>query len=207
LLRAAFDRGRLAFHGKLSPLADPAAFQCWLAASARTEWVVYAKPPFGGPQQVLKYLARYTHRVAISNRRLTALEGGRVTFRWKDYARGGKQKAMTLETTEFLRRFLLHVLPSGFVRIRHYGFLADRVCCAKLALCRALLEAEPARGSVAAPPAPEPEGTGDGPPATHACPCCGAGRMVIVAIVRAIPVHRGERGRGPILEPAGLDSS
>ena len=100
---------------------------------------MYAKPPFGGPEQVLKYLARYTHRVAISNRRLVALEDGEVTFHWKDYAHGGGQKTMTLKATEFIRRFLLHVLPSGFVRIRHYGFLANRVCQEKLALCRALL--------------------------------------------------------------------
>jgi hypothetical protein len=206
-LRAAFDRGKLSFHGQLAALADPGEFRRRLAAVAGTEWVVYAKPPFGGPDQVLKYLARYTHRVAISNRRLLALADGEVTFRWKDYAHGGKPKTLTLKAAEFLRRFLLHVLPAGFVRIRHYGFLANRVCCEKLALCRALLEAEPAPGSVAATPAPEPKGTGDGPPATNVCPCCGAGRLVIVAIVRAIPVHRGERGRGPILEPAGLDSS
>ena len=139
LLRAAFDQGKLSFHGKLGALADAGEFRRRLAASAQTEWVVYAKPPFGGPEQVLKYLARYTHRVAISNRRLVALEDGEVTFHWKDYAHGGGQKTMTLKAIEFIRRFLLHVLPSGFVRIRHYGFLANRVCREKLALCRALL--------------------------------------------------------------------
>ncbi len=207
LLRAAFDRGRLAFHGQLSPLADAGQFQRRLADSARTEWVVYAKPPFGGPERVLKYLARYTHRVAISNNRLTALDDGEVTFRWKDYAHGGRPKTMTLPAIEFLRRFLRHVLPSGFVRVRHYGFLANRVCREKLARCRALLEVQPAPEPVAATPAPEPKGTGDGPPVTNVCPGCGAGRMVIVATVRALRVYRGERGRGPILEPAGLDSS
>jgi hypothetical protein len=206
-LRAAFDRGKLSFHGQLAALADPVEFRRRLAAVARTEWVVYAKPPFGGPGQVLKYLARYTHRVAISNRRLLVLEDGAVTFRWKDNAHGGKPKTLTLKAAEFLRRFLLHVLPAGFVRIRHYGFLANRVCREKLARCRALLEVQPAQEPVAAPPDPAPKGTGDGPPATNVCPACGAGRMVIVVTVRAIPVHRGERGRGPIVEPAGLDSS
>ena len=206
-LRAAFDRGELAFHGQLAALADPGEFQRRLAASARTEWVVYAKPPFGGPERVLKYLARYTHRVAISNRRLLALEGGQVTFRWKDYAHGDRSKTMTLPAIEFLRRFLLHVLPTGFVRIRHYGFLANRVCREKLARCRALLEVEQPPDLVAAKPAPDLKEAGDGQSATNVCPCCGEGRMVIVATVRAIPMHRGAPGRGPILEPAGLDSS
>ena len=103
----------------------------------QTEWVVYAKPPAGGPEQVLKYLARYTHRVAISNRRLVALEDGEVRFHGKDYAHGGAQKTMTRKATEFIRRFLLHVLPAGFVRIRHYGFLANRLCQDQLARCRA----------------------------------------------------------------------
>jgi hypothetical protein len=132
LLRAAFDRGKLSFHGRIAGLADPGEFRRALAAVSGVEWVVYAKPPFGGPRQVLKYLARYTHRVAISNRRLVALDGDEVTFRWKDYARGGEQRVMKLQAVEFIRRFLLHVLPAGFVRIRHYGFLANRVCRAKL---------------------------------------------------------------------------
>jgi hypothetical protein len=157
LLGSAFDQGKLSFHGKLRVLADAGEFQRRLTASAQTEWVVYAKPPFGGPEQVLKYLARYTHRVAISNRRLVALEDGEVKFHWKDYAHGGGQKPMTLKATEFIRRFLLHVLPSGFVRIRHYGFLANRVCREKLALCRALLGVETTPEPVAPEPvAPEP---------------------------------------------------
>ena len=119
LLGTAFDRGRLAFHGRLRELVGADRFHQLLRAAAQTEWVVYAKPPFGGPEQVLKYLARYTHRVAISNRRLVALKDGRVRFRYKDYARGGRRRTMTLEASEFLRRFLQHVLPSGFVRIRH----------------------------------------------------------------------------------------
>jgi hypothetical protein len=208
LLRASFDRGRLAFHGELGPLAHPEEFGQRLAASARTEWVVYAKPPFGGPGQVLKYLARYTHRVAISNRRLVALRDGRVTFRWKDYAHGGGRKAMTLKAIEFIRRFLQHVLPAGFVRIRHYGFLANRVCREKLALCRALLRVGPAAGPVAAEPVPRPEGAADGEPVAHACPACGAGRMVIIETLRAIPISReGRTGREPALARAAFDTS
>ena len=134
LLRSAFDRGKLVFHGKLAALADSDAFQRRLTDSAKTEWVVHAKPPFGGPEQVLKYLARYTHRAAISNRRLIRLEGDEVEFLWKDYADERKRKTMTLKAVEFIRRFLLHVLPTGFVRVRHYGFLSNRVCQEKLTL-------------------------------------------------------------------------
>jgi hypothetical protein len=208
LLRTAFDRGRLAFHGKLSPLADPGEFQRRLADSARTEWVVYAKPPFGGPEQVLKYLARYTHRVAINNSRLTALEGDEVEFLWKDYAHGGKQKTMKLKAIEFIRRFLLHVLPAGFVRIRHYGLLANRVCREKLALCRELLGVGVAPESVAAEPASKPKETAEGRPAAHACPVCGEGRMIIIEILKATPIDRRGRVRAePVAERAGLDSS
>jgi Putative transposase/Transposase zinc-binding domain len=208
LLRAAFDRGMLSFHGKLATLADPGEFQQRLAASASTEWVVYAKPPFGGPEQVLKYLARYTHRVAISNHRLTALEGGEVTFRWKDYAHGGEQKTMKLKAVEFIRRFLLHVLPAGFVRIRHYGFLANRVRREKLELCHTLLAAMTPPGPVAAEPVPEPEGAIGREPVAHACPACGEGRMVIVETFRAAPGdRRGQTGQIPTPEPAGCDTS
>jgi hypothetical protein len=208
LLRTAFDRGRLAFHGKLSPLADPAEFQRRLDASARTEWVVYAKPPHGGPQHVLKYLARYTHRVAINNHRLIAMEDGAVTFRWKDYAHGGKRKTMTLKAAEFIRRFLLHVLPTRFVRIRHYGFLANRVCCEKLQLCRRLLAAVTPPEPVVVGPASEPAGTIEGKPVPHVCPVCGEGRMVIVEVLKAVPVERRGRVRQePALERAGCDSS
>jgi hypothetical protein len=208
LLRAAFDRGRLAFHGKLSRLADAGEFQRRLAASARTEWVVYAKPPFGGPQQVLKYLARYTHRVAISNHRLIALEGDEVEFLWKDYAHAGKRKTMILKTVEFIRRFLLHVLPTGFVRIRHYGFLANRVCREKVALCRELLVVGKTPEPIAAEPISEQKETVDGKPAAHACPVCGQGRMVIVEILKEIPVERRRRARPmPAAEQAALDTS
>jgi putative transposase/transposase-like zinc-binding protein len=191
-LRAAFDHGRLAFHGRLRELAAADRFRRLLVDAAQTEWVVYAKPPFGGPEQVLKYLARYTHRVAISNRRLVGLKDGRVQFRYKDYARGGRRRTMTLKTTEFLRRFLQHVLPAGFVRIRHYGFLANRSRREKVALCRELL-------GVTAPP-------GLGPPSglvdrlrgitpvrcAATCPACGVGRMRIIDEIPPAP-----RGPGP----------
>jgi hypothetical protein len=138
-LRQAFDEGRLVLPKALSGLALPDAFARWLTPLYRQEWVVYAKPPFGGPEQVLKYLARYTHRVAISNQRLLSLENGRVTFRYKDYAADQRSKTMTLSGEEFLRRFIQHVLPRGFVKIRHYGLLAARGRNGRLALCRRLL--------------------------------------------------------------------
>jgi putative transposase/transposase-like zinc-binding protein len=140
LLKHAFHQAKLGFHGKLQPLAKTRNFLRWLNDSMRSEWVVYAKPPFGGPQQVLKYLARYTHRVAISNRRLVALQNGSVTFRWKDYAQQNQPAMMTLHVTEFIRRFLLHVLPKGLVRIRHFGFLANRCRRLKISLCHRLLD-------------------------------------------------------------------
>jgi hypothetical protein len=205
MLGDAFEQGKLSFHGKLRALADAGAFQRRLAASAETEWVVYAKPPFGGPEQVLKYLARYTHRVAISNRRLVALKDGEVTFHWKDYAHGGGPKTMTLKATEFIRRFLLHVLPSGFVRIRHYGFLANRVCQEKLALCRALLGVGTTPEPVAADSSAEPRGHVEGQSLAKVCPCCGEGRMVIIETFPAIPADR--RGWRPALERAEFDSS
>jgi hypothetical protein len=198
LLRSAFDRGKLVFHGKLASLADPGQFQRRLANAAKTEWVVYAKPPFGGPEQVLKYLARYTHRAAISNRRLISLEGDEVEFLWKDYADRRKRRTMTLKAIEFIRRFLLHVLPAGFVRVRHYGFLANRVCQEKLTLCRSLLAA----GTVAAVPTPEPTvGIETGANAST-CPVCGRGRLVIIETLRAVPVSR-EGQVGLVLQEAG----
>jgi hypothetical protein len=135
------DQGKLAYAGQLSYLAEAEGFNCLLRELRRIEWVVYAKPPFGGPEQVLKYLARYTHRVAISNGRLLELTDNDVTFSYKDYAAGNSAKTMSLETCEFARRFLLHVLPRGFVRIRYYGFLANSCRAKKLELCRRLLSA------------------------------------------------------------------
>jgi hypothetical protein len=138
-LQEAYQQGRLTLHGSVGQLACPRQFQQLLGQLYRQRWIVYAKPPFGGPAAVYRYLGRYTHRVAISNRRLLALEGNRVRFRYKDYADRGQQKEMTLTAEEFIRRFLLHVLPSRFVRIRHYGLLAGRNVATRLERCRQLL--------------------------------------------------------------------
>jgi hypothetical protein len=142
-LQQAFDAGNLQFFSALEPLRTPQAFRRYLAPLWSAEWVVYTKAPFDGPQQVLRYVARYTHRVAISNDRLLDIEDGRVSFSWKDYRDNNQRKTMTLAAQEFIRRFLMHVLPKGFQRIRHYGFLAN--CCRgrKLALCRQLLRMPP----------------------------------------------------------------
>jgi Putative transposase/Transposase zinc-binding domain len=149
-LQQAFDRGELHLTGGLAPLGEPAAFATWLAELRQHTWVVYCKPPFAGPDHVLAYLGRYTHRVALSNDRLLALREGRVRFRWRDYADGDRVKVMDLAVDEFLRRFLLHVVPNGFVRIRHFGLLANRRRAAALAQCRTLLAQPP-------PPIPPPE--------------------------------------------------
>jgi hypothetical protein len=136
LLRDVFAAGKLKFHGQLLPLRQPTRFHALLRELKSIKWVVHAKPPFDGPGHVLQYLARYTHRVAISNGRLLALENGQVTFRWRDSKDSNRIKAMTLEATEFIRRFLLHILPFGFVKIRHFGFLSNRRRSAALVLCR-----------------------------------------------------------------------
>ena len=179
-LRAAFAKGKLAFSSTLSSLRDPQAFAQYLQPAAQAEWVVYAKRPFGGPAHVLQYLARYTHRVAISNNRLLNIKGSRVAFTWKDYKRGAAQRTMTVEASEFIRRFLLHVLPGGFQHIRNYGFLGNRYRETKLAICRRLLNA------------PQPDAaslehldyrdlyeklTGT---SLRQCPSCGCGHMVCV---------------------------
>ena len=176
-LADAHRSGRLAFHGDLAPLADAGAFAARLAPLRRSEWVVYAKRPFAGPEAVLAYLSRYTHRVAIANSRLISLDERGVAFRWKDYrarnaAKGHEWiKTMTLAPDEFIRRFLLHVLPDGFHRIRHYGLFASGVRAANIARIRGLL----APGPAAIEPQPAPA---DEAPAT-VCPCCG-GRLLIV---------------------------
>jgi hypothetical protein len=183
-LRAAFKRGRLRFPGRLAALARPGRFDRLIAETVRTEWVVHAQPPFGGPATVLKYLARYTHRAAISNRRLVGLADGRVTFRWKDYAHGGRQGTMTLTAVEFVRRFLTHVLPVSFVRVRHYGLLANRHRREKLARCRELLSMAVTPQAETAPADPDPvppPGREAAVTPTRVCPRCGAGRMVVVA--------------------------
>ena len=164
--------GKLAFFGRLAELADWQAFLRHLAPVRKKRWVVYAKPPFAGPEAVLAYLSRYTHRVAISNRRLLAFDGERVSFRYKDYRRAApeRQQVMTLAADEFMRRFLLHVLPRGFHRIRHYGLLAGGARNASLSLARELLAVAPPSDDE------EQEGSADTRPP---CPCCG-GRMIVV---------------------------
>jgi hypothetical protein len=142
-LKQHFAQSELQFHGSQQYLAAPGCFPSFLRQLFRQDWVVYAKPPFGGAEHVLNYLARYTHRVAISNHRLVAFENGRVSFRWRDYAHGGKKKVMTVSAEEFLRRFLLHVLPRGLVRIRHFGIFANRRRSAAIQRCRALLDIAP----------------------------------------------------------------
>ena len=143
-LRRAFAKGALRFAGSLVSLAEPAAFTAWLNQLRQPDWVVYAKRPFAGPTQVLEYLGRYTHRVALSNDRLLSLDAGIARFRWKDYADGDRVKVMALAADEFIRRFLLHIVPDGFVRIRHFGLLANRSRRAQLARCRELLASPPA---------------------------------------------------------------
>lgn len=160
-----FRRDELQFHGSLQQIATEASFRHFLQRLFVNDWVVYAKPPFGGPEQVLAYLARYTHRVAISNHRLVAFNDGRISFRWRDYAHGNKQKVMTLSAHEFLRRFLLHVLPQGLVRIRHFGLFANRNRTAALERCRSLLGSQ-----VATAPAQQIE---------NRCPTC-SGVMLVV---------------------------
>jgi hypothetical protein len=169
--------GRLAFFGDLSALSNDEAFTAALAPLWRSEWVVYAKRPFAGPKAVLAYLSRYTHRVAISNSRLLALDEKGVTFKWKDYRieRPDRFKTMTLDAAEFIRRFLMHVLPSGFHRIRHYGLFASAVRARNIERVRALLAV------VETPPQQEREADGGADPAegAHKCPCCG-GRMIVI---------------------------
>ena len=202
ILHRAYDRGLIRFHGQQQDRSAPEAFHALLQACWHKEWVVYAKPPFGGPAQVLKYLARYTHRVAISNGRLVKVEADQVFFRWKDYADGNQQKVMALKAVEFIRRFLLHVVPPGFVRIRHYGLMGNRVRAENLALCRTLLELEQGSSTVSAVPRSES-------PQTHSmntmmrtrCPVCGQGHMMIVGTVE--PVSSG----GAEAELVGVDTS
>ena len=181
-LQAAFTAGTLGFFGALTSLAEPAAFAKRTAELRRIDWVVYAKPPFGGPEQVLAYLGRYTHRVAIANSRLTSIDSGQVAFRWKDYRHHDKAKIMTLAADEFIRRFLLHTLPDGFHRIRHYGFLANGHRGAKLTLCRRWLDAP----TPAAPIIPRPDYreryrqlTGR---SLEICPCCGGAMRSLGAL-------------------------
>jgi hypothetical protein len=163
-LRNAYQDGNLHFPASLSELRKPKRFAAFVDALFKQKWVVYAKPAFGRPNQVLKYLGRYTHRVAISNHRLLAFDGERVTFRWKDYAHGNKQREMTLTATEFLRRYVEHILPRGFVRIRHFGFLTNNRRSVLLVLARELLASPPQ--------SPEVSSTDTSSISTWRCPHC-----------------------------------
>jgi hypothetical protein len=187
-----YQQQQFRFHGKLQGLADAKAFQMLLDKLRTTEWVVYAKPPFGGPEQVLKYLARYTHRVAISNHRLVKMEDDKVFFHYKDYADDHAHKVMALDAVEFIRRFLQHVVPTGFVRIRHFGFLANRFRAEKLKRCRQLLQdATPPQSTWA----PSPEAA-ELPVERHRCPHCGSGRMIILERFEPCPIQ-ATRCAGP----------
>jgi hypothetical protein len=196
-LVVAFKAGELQFFSDLIGLKDPDAFVAYLAPLRKSEWVVFAKRPFAGPEQVLAYLARYTHRVAIANSRLISLSNGRVSFRWKDYRQDGNGKVMTLQATEFIRRFLMHTLPDGFHRIRHYGLFANGHRADMLNLCRALLDTP---SSTTTPN----NSDGDPPDAMqdlHLCPCCG-GRMKIIETFGSPYTSHGEAK-----DPKRFDSS
>ena len=190
-LKRAFRHGEMEFHGSLRSLAGEKTFRAFLRPLFRQDWVVYAKRPFGGPEHVLHYLARYTHRVAISNHRLVSVVDGKVTFRWKDYAHGNKQRTMTLTAEEFLRRFMLHVLPRGFVRIRFSGFLANRRRKELLPLCQRLLESAPGQR-------PEAAGSSETKSA-WLCPHCG-GPMMLIEKLTAQQISRRSAGRNALVD-------
>jgi hypothetical protein len=177
-LKRLFRAGKLVFAGELTPLSERKSFLAFLEPLCQKEWVVYAKAPFRGPDHLLQYLARYTHRVAISNHRLIAFDGQSVTFRWKDYAHGNKKRKMTISADEFLRRFLLHTLPRGFVRIRFFGFLAGPRRSKMLQLARQLLQVEH-----------EPDAPVSTPAQAFQCPVCAA-PMVVVERLSAAQVYR-----------------
>jgi hypothetical protein len=190
-LTAAYQAGRLEFFADQAALAEPPVFRARVAALRKVEWVVYAKRPFGGPDAVLAYLSRDTHRIAIANSRLVAFDGERVTFKWKDYRAKGdaRYKLMTLGADEFIRRFLIHLLPDGFHRIRHYGLLANGRRAENIARARQLLNVPAPQNALS-----DTDSTGDGEPrpSSHPCPCCG-GRMIIIEIF--------ERGCSPRYHP------
>jgi predicted Zn-ribbon and HTH transcriptional regulator len=190
-LRRSFQRNKLVFQGVCLPLAQEKAFAAFLRTLFRQEWVVYAKPPFGGPEHVLQYLARYTHRVAISNHRLLSVDDNQVCFRWKDYAHHNQPRTLTLSNEEFLRRFLQHVLPKGFPRIRYFGWLANRRRGRWLPICRDCVACQP----------PAPPTVADGEATVWRCPRC-HGPMRIVERLTALQIRREESG--PV---CALDSS
>jgi len=197
-LGAAHRAGELQFFGEYADLADASTFAKWLAPMGKCEWVVYAKRPFAGPAAVLAYLSRYTHRVAISNSRLLSMDDARVTFRWKDYRAKGKtrHKTMTLEPDEFMRRFLLHVLPSGFHRIRHYGLIANNARKENLARARELLHMAPVAASTATSADDCTDVLNGGVRPTFVCSHCGAPMLIVQTLmrqsaIRAPPQHQG----------------
>jgi hypothetical protein len=194
-LKQSYRRGELCFGGKLAELSTPRAFHTLLGTLRRTEWVVYSKPPFGGPEHVLTHMARYTHRVAISNGRLLSLDNGQVRFRWRDSRHGNRSSVMSLDAVEFIRRFLLHVLPSGFVKIRHFGLLANRNRRQALTLCRLHLSA----------PATDPSSLlteQQRSALNRSCPQCKCGTLHVIARCSAAEPH------SPCLAPyVAFDSS
>jgi len=201
-LEQAFDAGKLQFFSTLEPLRTRRAFLRYLAPLRGAEWIVYSKAPFDGPQQVLRYVSRYTHRVAISNDRLLDFEDGRVSFSWKDYRDNNQRKTMTLVAQEFIRRFLMHVLPKGFQRIRHYGFLAN--CCRgrKLALCRQLLRMPPHEpGSYLKKDYRQRYEELTGRSLTR-CPVCQQGEMFVIEV---LPATRPRPQKRPAPRPPFLD--
>ncbi len=198
-LRQAFAQGELELFGELSELAEPARFSAWIESLKKNECVVYAKPPLGRSQHVLKYLARYTHRVAISNGRLLSLEKGRVSFGWRNSKKSNRIQTMTLDAVEFLRRFLLHVLPRGFVKIRYYGFLAHRHRAAELARCRQLLQSSETPGAAAAILSNEQRQAVE-----RRCPLCRTGLLHIVEWLSAAELLTRQADLPP-LDP--IDSS
>jgi hypothetical protein len=195
-LQHAYEQGKLKLKGRLGHLQRPERWAEQLSSLRRKEWVVYAKPPFGGPQQVLKYLARYTHRVAISNARLLSFQDGLVRFRWKDRADEGRSKEMTIDAVEFIRRFLLHVLPKGFMRIRHFGFLANRARKKKLALVRRLLAEAGASLPEQPRTTPSPAPAQDEP---RHCPLCSTG---LLRPVETLVAHAMAIDDSPYLHPS-----
>ena len=177
-LKSAFQRGQLHLSGNLGSLVQPKVFASWLRPLFRKDWIVYCKPPFGGPEYVLHYLGRYTHRVAISSHRLVSFHDGQLTFRWRDSAHNNEQKLMTLSLDEFLRRFLLHLLPKGFVRIRHFGFLANRRRTHFLPQCFAAFEPATAQTETATSTAQDMS-------PNWFCPKCGGPMVVIERLTTA----------------------
>jgi len=187
-LQKAFDAGELRFFSSLEQLYDPVAFRRYLDPARQVNWVVYAKPPFAGAERVLEYVGRYTHRVAIANNRIVDIEDGRVRFQWKDYRNENRQKVMTLDAGEFIRRFLIHVLPEGFQRIRYYGFMGNRYRKQKLDRCRELLgmqqsdtPAKPKEGRDYRDKVEELTGV-----SLRECPFCRQGQMVCIEVLTPV---------------------